>query len=768
MERGALSKVGLFHMSSEASFAPDLMRLRPRPQTHYVSCDRVVLATGPDGFVCDHGEQGLFVRETRFLCRYRYWIDNRPVRPVSLSNITQDRWLGYYLAGDTAKATPLNDAAQKALELKLSRQVLPNGFFEDVCITNFTGSHRRLRLTLELAADFAGLAEANGPHRQHGRKRVAWRNGGDDGELTFTYRARHRFSHQGKRGMRSMTCRSRIHFAPTGNTPVWREGKVHFTIALPPRANWACRIALSAEFEDAVESAIGSPGIHAQPVPEQETRFASPESDTLAPVVVKALNQGCRDLRALRLFDLDQADGGWVPAAGLPLYVALFGRDTLTAAWEAAPLTTNLMRGVLPVLARWQGKRTDNWRDEEPGKMLHEMHTGPLAILNYIPQGRDYGSVTTSAFYPFVLAQLWHWTGDKELVSKYLQPAADALKWLDRHSRKRRGFCWYQTRSSKGIRNQSWKDSGDAIVYEDGSQVDPPIATCEQQGIIYAAKMNFAEVLWWFGRKDEAKRHYREAVELKKRFNQAFWMPQEGFVALALDSKGRQVRSITSNPVHCVATGILDDAHIPAVLSRLFAPDMFSGWGVRTLSSDHPAFNPYAYHRGTVWPVEHGPFAVGAYRYGQHDYVERICRAQFELAALFDHAQLPECIAGHPRDGEHPFPALYPAANAPQAWSATTPFTLLQAMLGMQPFAPLKLLFIDPFLPAWLPEITLSGMRVGKAVISMRFYRKPNGSTAYKILDKRGTLRVLRQPSPWSFTATLSERAGDALASIFH
>src|SRR6185437_8686768 len=194
---------------------------------------------------------------------------------------------------------------------------------------------------------------------------------------------------------------------------------------------------------------------------------------------------------------------------------------------------------------------------------------------------------------------------------------------------------------------QSWKDSGDAIVYDDGSQVPTPIATCEQQGIIYAAKMNFAEVLWWFDRKDEAKQLYREAVELKKRFNDAFWLEDEGFVAMALDPDGVPVRSIASNAVHCVATGIVDKARIPRVMKRLMKPDLFTGWGIRTLSSAHPSFNPYAYHRGAVWPVEHGPFAVGAYRYGAHDAVERICRAQFELASLFDHCQLPECVTGH-------------------------------------------------------------------------------------------------------------------------
>jgi len=195
---------------------------------------------------------------------------------------------------------------------------------------------------------------------------------------------------------------------------------------------------------------------------------------------------------------------------------------------------------------------------------------------------------------------------------------------------------------------------------------------------------------------------------------------------------------------------------------------MFSGWGVRTLSSDHPSYNPYSYHRGTVWPVEHGPFAVGAYRYGRHDRVEQVCRAQFETAALFDHFRLPECIAGHARDEDHPFPAIYPAANAPQAWSATTSYTLLQALLGLQPYAPLRMLFIDPQLPPWLPEITISGMRVAKAVVSLRFFRRPDGSSDYEVLEKRGSLHVMRQPSPWSLTATFGERARDILGGLAH
>jgi glycogen debranching enzyme len=203
----------------------------------------------------------------------------------------------------------------------------------------------------------------------------------------------------------------------------------------------------------------------------------------------------------------------------------------------------------------------------------------------------------------------------------------------------------------------------------------------------------------------------------------------------------------------------------PRCLDRLFADDMFTGWGVRTLSSKHPSYNPYAYHRGTVWPVEHGPFAVGAYRYGCHERVEQVCRGQFELAALFDHYRLPECVAGHPRDADHPFPALYPAANSPQAWSSTTVYTLLQAMLGLQPFAPFRMLFVDPHLPPWLPEIRLRRLRVADAEVSLRFFRKPDGDSDYEVLAQRGSLYVIRQPSPWSLTANFGERLKDLVLS---
>jgi glycogen debranching enzyme len=763
-----------------------LVRLRCRPNTVYVSNGRTVLATDVDGFLSGAPDSGLFVHETRLLSHYRYSIEGLPLVPVSLSNVAQRSWLGYYVApapcnqhhdyiAPTA-ADAVYKAAQQAIELRLSRYV-GEGMHEDLDITNFTQTALTFTLRLDLNCDFADQAETHGERRQQGQRTCNWSEGDKSWEWRSDYEASHAYSHQGEQGTAHLRRGFALRLSNASSPPRWDGTRITFAVALEPHGTWHCCL----DHVALMEGVELHPHYHCRSFSTQSNeydrrtsvflseapQFASRESETLAQVVVGALEQGKRDIAALRLFDLDKNDHSWTTSAGLPLYVALFGRDTLTVSWEAAPITPDLMKGSLAVIADFQGTKEDDWRDEQPGRMIHEAHTGPLAVLNFIPQGRYYGSVTSSGFYPFVVAQLWHWTGEKKLVEPFLEPALAGLRWLDEHSDDD-GFCEYQTRSEKGVQNQAWKDSDDAIVYEDGSQVPKPIATCEEQGIVYAAKMNFAEVLWWLGRKEDAKQLYREATELKKRFNETFWIENDGFFAMALDKDKRQVRSIGSNALHCVATGIADKALIERTLARLFEKDMFTGWGVRTLSAAHPAYNPYSYHRGTVWPVEHGPFAVGAYRYGCHDYVERVARSQFETASLFDFHRLPECIAGHQRDEDHPFPAVYPAANSPQGWSATTVYTLMQALLGLQPFAPLRSLFVDPFLPSWLPELTISNMRVADATVSLRFWRRADGTSDYKILSLEGSLRVIRQPSPWSMTATLGERAGDALGSFFH
>jgi glycogen debranching enzyme len=316
------------------------------------------------------------------------------------------------------------------------------------------------------------------------------------------------------------------------------------------------------------------------------------------------------------------------------------------------------------------------------------------------------------------------------------------------------------------VKHQAWKDSDNAIVDEDGRSVEPPIAACDQQAYVYVSKLHFSEVLWWLDEKEHARRLYHEAEELKQRFNEAFWMEDEQYVALGLGPDARPVKAITSNPGHCLAAGIVDEERVRATADRMLADDLFTGWGVRTLSSRNPAFNPYSYHLGSVWPVEHGTFAIAFLRYGLIEHLHRVTRAMFEAAALFDFCRLPELFGGHARDDKHPFPALYPRANSPQAWSASAVFSFAQALCGVYPYAPLKLLLLDPHLPDWLPEMTLNNLRVGEASATVRFFRRADGETDYEVKDVRGTLHVLRQPSPWSLTAGWAERVQDALKSL--
>jgi glycogen debranching enzyme len=253
---------------------------------------------------------------------------------------------------------------------------------------------------------------------------------------------------------------------------------------------------------------------------------------------------------------------------------------------------------------------------------------------------------------------------------------------------------------------------------------------------------------------------------LRDRFNERFWMDEETCVGMGLDPDGRLIRSVGSETAHAVAAGIIPRDRAERAVERLFQPDLFSGWGIRTLSSNHPAFNPFSYHRGSVWPAEQAAFAMGLMRYGLLERLHCLTKAQFEAAALFEYYRLPELFSGHQRDAAHPIPALYPHADSPQAWSASAVWCMLQAMLGVFPYAPLHALFVDPHLPDWLPEIQLKNLHVGGATVDLDFQRSADGSTNYRVLDVRGKLRVVRQASPWSLTSDFGERFVDAISSV--
>jgi glycogen debranching enzyme len=445
-----------------------------------------------------------------------------------------------------------------------------------------------------------------------------------------------------------------------------------------------------------------------------------------------------RDLHAL----ITPAPGGQIVAAGIPWYVAPFGRDALVTAGEAIMLTPELSLDALRVLAGLQATEDDSWRDAEPGKILHELRVGELAGAGIIPHTPYYGTVDATPLFLIRAADYYSWTGDLETLDA-LRPVLDAaLRWIDEYGdRDGDGFVEYERRSPAGLRNQGWKDSHDSIMHADGSLAEGAIALVEVQGYVYWAKRTIAEVYDALGEDDFAGELRDQAAALRVAFNEAFWNGEEGTFALALDGRKRQVASVTSNPGHCLYCGIVDSDKAPAVAERLMAPDMFCGWGVRTLSSESPAYNPMSYHNGSVWPHDNAIIAAGLKRYRQDAAVAKIATGLFDVATGARDFRLPEVFCGFDRS-ERATVVAYPVACIPQAWAAAAPFLILQAMLGISADAPGRKLRIErPMLPDWLGWIRVEGLQVGDASVTLRFERD-GPVTSFALMGQRGKLSV--------------------------
>ncbi|MGI8550937.1 MAG: amylo-alpha-1,6-glucosidase [Dehalococcoidia bacterium] len=739
----------------------DITELRVRPEALHTYQGHTLLVSGQDGVVRGSGNEGLYQHNTRLLSCWRHWINGQEPQYVAASCVDAYSMLAYYLAPGVKQEIPGLKAEEQGLALRVSRFV-GEGMHEDVDLENYTGTVLRCSLAWQVDADFADLTEATaGQRQQEARIESAWRELPDKSfELAFDYR-QPRFD----RGVV-------LHFPVSGATPRWLDGRVRYDLTLEPgeRRHFCISIAPVVEGRRS-QPVYGCYAFHSRETTRdrQRHRFLSGATRLQTP---HAGVQATWDRSVADLADLPFYDGRWPEvltlAAGIPAYQAHFGRDTLTTAWQAALLNPVLIEATLITTARYQGREVDDFYDEQPGRIAQQVNLGPLATLDLTPYRHYYGDYVAPAGFLIALAQHFAWTGDGETQRRHEATATRVLAWLDGAADlDGDGFVEFLTRSPKGQKNQGWKDSSMAIVYEDGRGVTGPIAGCELQAYVYVAKQQYAMALaLGLHRFAEARRLLKEAAALKRRFNQAFWMPAEGYIASALDSDKRQVRSIDSNAGHCLATGIVDKPHAPAIARRLMAPDMFSGWGIRTLSSLHPAYNPLSYQLGSIWPVANSTIAFGLKRYGFHQEAAELARASFDAAGLFPHHRLPELIGGYQRDREHPHPGIYPHAQSPQAWSASSAPQLVQAMLGLWPLAPLKLLLLDPALPAWLPELTLSNLHVGKARVSLRFRRRPDGSTAWSVIEKHGSLTIVEQSSAGSEDTGLWSRTGTVLSSF--
>jgi glycogen debranching enzyme len=452
------------------------------------------------------------------------------------------------------------------------------------------------------------------------------------------------------------------------------------------------------------------------------------------------LVRGMNDLRLL--VNAGPSPGERYIAAGVPWFSTLFGRDSIITALQVLAVRPQVAVETLDVLAARQATEVDDERDAEPGKILHELRTGEMAATHELPFRPYYGSVDATPLWLILLGATYDWTGDRALVDRLWPNALAALEWIDRWGdRDGDGFVEYSRRSEKGLLNQGWKDSHDAIRDRSGRQAEPPIALAEVQGYVFDAKTRLARLARVRGETDLADRLESEAATLRERFEQAFWVEDQGYYAMALDANKRPADALGSNAGHCLWTGIVSPARARSAAERLLGPDLFSGWGIRTYASDQAGYNPLGYHTGTVWPHDTSLAAAGLKRYGLHEEANKVVSGVFEAAQKFPEFRLPELFCGFDRETS-PQPVPYPVACSPQAWAAGAPFLFLQTMLGLQAHAErAELELFRPNLPDWLGKVTLTNLRVGDAAVDLLFHRW-RGTTSAEVLRKVGDISV--------------------------
>ena len=692
------------------------------------------MLTDQRGEIDLESEQGVFAGDTRFVSFYQLYINGARWDLLSSSAVS------YYAARfhftSPSVATEHGDIRRQALGLTVTRTV-GDGIHEDLEITNYGLHSAQFTLEIALRSDFADLFEVKSQKLvRRGRIATHW-----DEARTELVNA---YIHEDFK--RRLIYRV-LNF---DSAPQYANGRITFEVDLQPGESWhTCAFYTLIEGDRA-----RAPLYDCNAVLGAETELDRLQAEWRAKVtqvtsanedVYRAYSQSVEDMGALRIHDLDFAPDVWLPAAGVPWFVTVFGRDSLIVSLQNMMVHAPFALGALKKLAQNQATEMDDYRDAEPGKIPHEVRCGELAHFKKIPHTPYYGTADATILYLITLHEAWKWLGDPALLSEYREVALRCLEWIDRYGDlDGDGFQEYETRSSLGYENLGWKDAEDAVVYPDGSQVKQPKALCELQGYVFDAKLRMAEVFDALGETDRAAALREQAYELQRRFDDIFGMEDEGFIAYGLDPEKRPIRTIASNAGHCLWSGIVRPDRAERIVRRFFEEDMWSGWGIRTLSSKNSAYNPFSYQLGAVWPHDNGIIAAGFKRYGFPEEASRVARDIFEAASYFDSHRLPELYAGLPRK-PGTFPVQYLGANIPQAWAAGSVFHLLQAILGLQADAPAGRLYVAPTLPDWLPEIELDRLKVGDSILRLRFWREGSDSR-WEVLNQHGSIEVRDAP----------------------
>jgi glycogen debranching enzyme len=677
---------------------------------------------------------GLYRADTRFLSTYELRLNGR--KPVLLNQGVDRAYVATFQLTNPVLDAPTGGIGIPRQSLSLRRtRFVHDGFHERIGLQNCNPFPVKVQVQLRFDADFLDIFEVRG-HRPEHELGLA--------EPVVRTETGFRFGYRGLDAVRRTT---EVVFHPVPDLP--GKGTACLTVELDPHGTFVLLVDIlpllgedaQPEAEFHFDAALTALERRYQAWNDACTRFRSDN---------EVLDSGLlwRNLEDLRVL-CDERPTGLFPTAGVPWYAVPFGRDALITSIQTLALNPELAVGSLRFLARHQGARVDEYREEEPGKILHEMRFGELANLGQIPHTPYYGTVDATPLFLVTLAEVLRWTGDLDLLTELLPHVLAALEWIDRYGDKDRdGFVEYGHRSgqepifryrygdqvvrpSRGlvVVNQGWKDSLDSLVEQlgDGWQYAPlPAALVEVQGYVYQAKSGLASIFRRLGRRAEADRLQSEAEVLRERFEERFWMPEASYYAQALDRDKRQVTSITSNPGHCLWSGIVDPGRARALVRRLMASDMYSGWGIRTLSTTGVSYNPMSYHNGSIWPHDNSIIARGMRRYGFREEAELVVRSVLEACMRFADHRIPELFCGFARDRRfHAGPGEYLVSCSPQAWGAGSLFHFLQILLGVEADVLDRRIRIDPLPTPLYRRLRVEGMRIGDGELDFTVETEP-------------------------------------------
>jgi len=644
--------------------------------------------SGAAGDVEAKTAEGFFHEDMRHLSRWQLRVDDEQVDVLASQAVDYYSGRIYGAVGDGA------GDEQPRLSIRRDRFVA-DGVHEDLLLENHSGEPRTVRIELRIACDFGDILECRKTPHKRGRM---WSED-EDGRLTLHYE---------RDGFHRAT------IVRTSEPSRAQHDRLMLEPTVPARGTWhTCIDIIPVVGGEERPSRYGCDHFGQaeplMPLSLEEWVGSAPRLETTWDGLRHVYDRSLVDLASLR-FRPDRSSGRSLLAAGLPWFMTLFGRDSMIAGFQVLPYHPHVARTALEALAGLQAREHDEFRDAEPGKILHELRRGELAALGDLPHSPYYGAHDTTPLFLVLLDEYARWTGDEALVRELEGAARRAITWVETHGDPDGdGYLEYSKRSPLGLDNQCWKDSGLSMAYANGTLAPSPIAVCEVQGYAYDARRRAARLarsVW--GDEALADRLERDAAALKDRFNRDYWLEERGHFALALDRDKRPVDALTSNVGHLLWSGIVDEARAEAVVSRLLADDMWTGWGIRTMSSDDGAYNPIEYHNGTVWPFDTAIAAEGMRRYGFRDQASRVARGLLEAAAAFG-GRLPEVFAGFGRR-ESRIPVEYPGANEPQAFASGAPLMALRTLLGLD--AVDGSLRTEPHLPDGL-ELRLDGVHVG-------------------------------------------------------